>query len=237
MPSLPTTYLSVGKTVIEKAHPDQEWKVLAVFYDYMRGGIEFAYLENTKSKDRVFARFDDYTDIDPAEEKLWRDTWKPAATPLSAELIVMKKDASVVSDSDKSLMSTVMMPYLTRKAGISQDKMEAFLNNANYTRNGNKVFITLGNRTMVATIDADSNEVCGVQYIRKEGETTAPMFFNDQKLVLYAMNPGYAIDIDGKQTYLDDEDLGDFCDDWNLSLDGIKGRLVTTGRCTIGRGE
>jgi len=233
---LGTTFLEVGKTVIEKAHPDQKWKVLAVFYDHHKGGIEFAYLENTKTKDKVFARFDDYTEIDPSEEALWRDSWKPADTPLSSELLMMKKDASLIAPEKRNYIDIVLLPFLSKKTGVAIEKIEKFLSDAEYRSSDNVLFATLGSRSLIATID--DNTVTNALYVRGSSETTAPRFFSDQKMVIYTLKHGnYALEVEGSSSLLDDEELGDFCTDWGLNLRAVKSSLGQNGRYTISSGE
>ena len=233
---LETVHLDVGKTVIERAHPEQKWKVLAVFYDYARGGVEFAYLENTKSKEKVFAKFDDYTELDPAEGALWRDTWKPADTPLSSELLLMKKDASLIPVEKRNYVDIALLPFLSKKTGVAIDKIEKFLNDAEYRSSGNILFATLGQRSLIATIE--DNAVTNALYVRGSSETTAPRFFSDQKMVIYSMKHGnYALEVQGASSLLDEEELDDFCTDWGLNYRAVKSSLSQNGRYTISRGE
>ena len=236
MSSLPTTFLEVGKTVIEKAHPDQKWKVLAVFYDHHKGGIEFAYLQNTKTKDTVFARFDDYTDIDPAEEAMWRDTWKPADTPLSSELLMMKKDASLVETGKRNYIDMVLLPFLSKKTGVAIEKIEKFLGEAEYRSSGNVFFASLGSRSLIATID--DNAVTNALYVRGSSETTAPRFFSDQKMMIYTLKHGnYALEVEGSSSLLDEDELDDFCTDWGLNYRAVKSSLGQNGKYTVSSGE
>lgn len=234
---LGTIQLEVGKKVIERAHPDQTWKVLAVFYDYMKGGIEFAYLENTKSKEKVFARFDDYTEIDPAEGALWRDSWKPADnTPLSSELLLMKKDASLIPAEKRNYVDIALLPFLSKKTGVAIGKIEKFLNDAEYRSCGNILFATLGKRSLIATIE--DNAVTSALYVRGSSETTAPRFFSDQTMVVYALKHGnYALEVEGASSLLDEEELDDFCTDWGLNYRAVKSSLSQNGKYTISRGE
>jgi hypothetical protein len=234
---LQTTFLEVGKTVIERAHPEQEWKVLAVFYDAFRGGVEFAYLKNTKTKEVVYAKFDDFTEIDPAEGALWKDSWKPADnTPLSSELLMMKKDASLIPVEKRGYIDVALLPFLSKKTGVAIGKIEKFLNDAEYRNHGNILFASLGRRSLIATIE--DNAVTNALYVRGNSETTAPRFFSDQTMVVYTLKHGnYALEVEGASSLLDEEELDDFCMDWGLNYRAVKSSLSQNGRYTISSGE
>jgi hypothetical protein len=225
--------IEVGDTVYSREYPGKEFKVKGIIVDIVRGGKEYLKLEDKDTKEISWALYEHITKTKPdGKEGLWRETWKPADTPLSSELMVMKKAGAIDANLKESAIMAVM-PAFQDIFGVSTDVVESFLKQSSFHSVDNNLVINNGSKTIIASMK--DNSVQYASYIVGEREVDPRTFFSHTgKIVISSMGQGlYVIEMCGEKNLLEEDELTQFCHDWKINNSVVRATLSQHGKYTF----
>lgn len=244
----------------------REYKVVAVLMSTQLPYKDFVWVEDKETKERhcVLAEWlshEAFTEqwreeSEPAETSYRSienvDTGEIEVkdkSTLSAEINegklpneILASNLESLTDDEEELLRFNLASWMTNETGEEDFVVEEFVDHINLGKSEDgKYWGYLGSRRIAVVVD-DNWDVENVTYFIKASAIQPKEFFGGLEqtagiIITAYKDDEYVLNLGGDEYYMTNDDLNDFCNDWDLDFSQVRGSLTKTGKWSFGQGQ